>query len=80
MQDLVFNTKIIQGERRRFEGADLSKFLAAQDKGLDDTRGEEKIPGSRSSSLLFNPKAKPLFNQREASYLPQYIRDKKTTK
>lgn len=46
MQDLMFNTKIIQGERRRFEGADLSRFLAAQDMELDDSRGEEKIEGA----------------------------------
>ena len=49
MQDLVFNTKIIQGERRRFEGADLSRLLEAQDKREDDKRGEEKIPVSRLS-------------------------------
>ena len=52
----MFNTKIIQRYRRRFEAADLSRFLAAQDMGLDDSRGEEKIRGSRFSSFLFNPK------------------------
>ena len=44
------------------------RFLAEQDMGIE-SRGEEKIRGGRLSSFLFNPKAKPLFNQREASNL-----------